>query len=87
MRAIEYCDLNIMSNNRILHTVYKNQFISKYIMRDYNDQIIKGTTAYDHVFWWATLMFGYKIDGMRNIDTSKDFTQYDLRVKKIVYNP
>lgn len=77
MNNLEYCDLDIMSQKRILLRIHIN---GKYILRDFNDQILVGTTVNDHVYSKSFLMFGYR---MIMLNDAPEIGLYDCKVKKI----
>jgi hypothetical protein len=78
MIELEYCDLNIMSSNRILLKFYNNNILGKYIVRDFNDQILKIGGDFPEC-----LLFGYIITGFRESYCEDDFSVWDFQVKKI----
>jgi hypothetical protein len=87
MRVIEYCDLDIIRPDRILLKVYYNRFVGKYIWRDFNDQILKGTTAFDYIMTRTPLMFGFRYRSVVDVEHSPDSSTYEFDVKKIDNTP
>lgn len=83
MIELNYCDVNIMTNNRMILKTYAEPFVGKYIWRDFNDSILKGSTKYDYIIYRIPHMFGYKAVRARETYRCSDFYVYDLQTFKL----
>lgn len=86
MRRIEYCDINITLDRIFIETHYFGA-VGKYIWRDFNDQILVGTTSHDYILTKLPLVFGYLNSSSIGIEHFPDSSIYEFVAKKIIYNP
>ena len=84
MRYIEYCDLDILENDKIMMLrIYRQSFVGKYIIRDFNDQILVGTTSHDFIFSKVPSIFWYRCIDVITVTNFSNCNLYELSVKKI----
>lgn len=75
-----YCDVDIITDTRLLLKIYKKSFIGKYIWSDFNDNIINVSVGSDYII---PLIFGYKTIRYRDFYYNDDYQVSDLQTSKL----